>query len=484
MESAFDPNRRTRRFAFSGATSFLHISFPLIFRSASMPTPLQQTQPAPRAISDIQQRQPAALRPWPSNPRTHSDKQLAKLAASIRVFGFTAPVLVDEYGVILSGHGRVEAARQLNLASIPVRVASGWSAADKRAYVIADNKLALLSAWDPTLLKAEIELLIADEFEIETTGFSTAEIDLMFDDQGTTDPDDLLPEIVDEVVVSRAGDLWQLGHHKLLCADSRAAESYATLLGPERAQMCITDPPYNVPIDGHVCGNGKVKHKEFAMASGEMSPSQYTDFLSLGCEHAHAACQDGAISFIFMDWRHLPELLAAALPWYGPPRQLCVWNKDTGRMGTFYRSQHEMVYIFKKGDAPHINNFELGQHGRYRTNVWTYPGINHGRDKKLLALHPTVKPVSLIADAIRDCSHRKGLILDPFAGSGTILLAAERTGRHARAIELDPQYVDVGIHRWQRLTGQQAVLAATDQTWDQVRSERLGSLDVEVSHGL
>lgn len=450
-----------------------------------MPTPVpQQTQPAPRAIGDIQQRSPAELIPWRNNPRSHSDKQLAKIAASIRVFGFTTPVLVDEGGVILSGHGRVEAAKQLQLASVPVRVASGWSAADKRAYVIADNKLALLSAWDPALLKGEIELLIADEFEIETTGFSTAEIDLMFDDQGAGDPDDLLPEDIVEAVVSHPGDLWQLGPHRLLCADALAADSYAAVLGDERAQMAITDPPYNVPIDGHVCGNGKVRHKEFAMASGEMSSGQFTEFLSLACKHAHAACQDGAISFFFMDWRHLPELLAAALPWYGPPRQLCVWNKDNGGMGTFYRSQHEMVYVFKKGDAPHINNFELGQHGRYRTNVWTYPGINSGRNRQLLALHPTVKPVSLIADAIRDCSHRKGIILDPFAGSGTILLAAERTGRYARAIELDPRYVDVCIHRWQRLTGKQAVLAATGQTWEQLRADRLGAQATEVRHGL
>lgn len=448
----------------------------------SSPSP-HAPSPAPRAISDVQNRNPADLKPWPTNPRVHSDKQLAKIVASLRRFGFTMPVLVDEQNTILSGHGRVEAAKQLGLNPIPVRVASGWGPADKRAYVITDNKLALLSSWDVPLLKDEIELLIAEEFDIETTGFSTAEIDLMFEDPGKVDPDDLQPEDIVEQAVSRPGDLWQLGPHRLLCGDALVADSYTTVLGGEQAQMSITDPPYNVRIDGHVGGLGKIKHKEFAMASGEMSSSEFTGFLGQATQCLHRHTADGAISYVFMDWRHTQELLDASLPIFGRPKQMCVWVKDNAGMGSFYRSQHELAFVFKKGDAAHINNFELGQHGRYRTNVWNYPGINSGRGRELLALHPTVKPVSLIADAIRDCSHRKGLILDPFAGSGTILVAAERTGRHARAIELDPQYVDVGLLRWQRLTGKQAVLAATGQTWTQVRAERLAQT-VEVSHGL
>lgn len=450
-----------------------------------MPTPvLQQALPASRSISDIQQRSPGDLKPWPTNPRSHSDKQLTKIAASIRQFGFTAPVLVDESNLILSGHGRVEAAKQLALASIPVRVASGWGASDKRAYVIADNKLALLSTWDLPLLKGEIELLIAEEFAIETTGFSTGELDLMFDDQGASDPGDLQPEDVAEEVISRLGDMWQLGHHRLLCGDALAGASYETLLAGEKAQMAITDPPYNVRIDGHAGGLGKVKHKEFAMASGEMSSDQFTSFLGQSSNQLHRFTADGAISYVFMDWRHVPELLDATRPIFGAPKQMCVWVKDNAGMGSFYRSQHELAFVFKKGDAPHINNFELGQHGRYRTNVWTYPGINSGRGRELLALHPTVKPVSLIADSIRDCSHRKGLILDPFAGSGTILIAAERTGRYARAIELDPQYVDVGISRWQRLTSKQAVLLTTGQTWNQVRAERLAGQTTEAGYAV
>ena len=439
-------------------------------------------------ISEIIDRPPADLKPWPGNPRTHSDKQLAKLKASIQTFGFTAPVLVDEAGVILSGHGRVQAAKALGLAQIPTRVISGLSEVKKRAYVIADNKIAQLSGWDQTLLKSELDILIREEFEVEATGFSTAEIDLMFDTENPagSDPDDLQEEDIRAEVVSRAGDLWQLGHHRLLCGDALSPESYQALMRDERAQLVLSDPPYNVPIAGHVCGNGKVKHKEFAMAAGEMSPQQFIAFLRAVLSLTHDFSREGALHFYFMDWRHMGEIQEAALPLFGLLRQLCVWVKDNGGMGSFYRSQHELVFVFKRGDAPHINNFELGQHGRYRTNVWTYPGVNtfKGKGYQLLALHPTVKPVSLIADALRDCSHRKGIVLDPFAGSGTILIAAERTGRQARAIELDPQYVDVGLLRWQRVTGKQATLAATGQSWAEVRAERLSATGVENGHGV
>lgn len=436
-----------------------------------------ETQIPELPLSTLVERPPGDLKPWPGNPRLHSDKQLVKLKASIQKFGFTAPVLVDEAGVILSGHGRVQAALALGLATVPTRVISGLSPVKKRAYVIADNKLSQLSTWDGALLRSELEILIQEDFEVETTGFSTAEIDLMVDGAVETPqsgPDELQPEDVMPTGVSRPGDLWQLGHHRLLCGNALDPGAYQRVMQDGLAQMVITDPPYNVPIDGHVCGSGKVKHKEFAMASGEMTPEQFTAFLNQALAQMAAVCQPGAIQFVFMDWRHTRELLDAAQPLFGGPRQLCVWAKDNAGMGSFYRSQHELVYVFKKGDAPHINNFELGQHGRYRTNVWNYPGVNtlKGKGYELLALHPTVKPVSLIADAMRDCSHRQGLILDPFAGSGTALIAAECTGRQARAIELDPQYVDVAIQRWQRVTAKQAILAATGQTWDQVRQSR------------
>ena len=447
-------------------------------------TAAEHPENSPKGAETID-RPPTELRPWPGNARTHSDKQLLKLKASIQRFGFTVPVLVDEAGTILAGHGRLQAAIELGLPTVPTRAIYGLSKAQKRAYVIADNKIAQLSRWDEKLLKSELEILIQQDFDVETTGFSTAELDLMFDEDATADPDDLHAYDVPTQIVSRAGDLWQLGAHRLLCGNALDTDSYEVLLHAERAQMVITDPPYNVPIDGHVCGSGSIKHKEFAMASGEMSAEEFTAFLKSAFAQVHAFSQEGAIHFYFMDWRHIEELQAAAKTLFGLPRQLCVWTKDNGGLGTFYRSQHELVFVYKKGDAPHINNFELGQHGRYRTNVWSYPGVNtFGKGHELLALHPTVKPVSLIADAIRDCSHRKGLVLDPFAGSGTILIAAERTGRHARAIELDPQYVDVAVMRWQRVSGKKALLSATGEAWDQVRAQRLSAGAEEVSHGL
>jgi DNA modification methylase len=311
----------------------------------------------------------------------------------------------------------------------------------------------------------------------------------MMDDPGENkwaDPDDLQTQDVVPEIISREGDLWLLGDHQLLCGDALEVSSYQTVLQDEQAQMVMTDPPYNVKVNGHVCGNGKVKHDEFAMASGEMSPAAFTAFLNTAFSHTHRFSLDGAIHYYFMDWRHSRELQDAAVPLFGAQRQLCVWVKDNGGMGSFYRSQHELVFVFKKGDKTHINNFELGQHGRYRTNIWNYPGVNtfKGKGYELLALHPTVKPVSLVADALRDCSHRKGIILDPFAGSGTILIAAERTGRHARAIELDPQYVDVAVRRWQRVTGKQAVLSASGQSWEAVRAARQSGITTGDGHGL
>jgi len=429
-------------------------------------------------ISEIIHRSPSELKPWPGNPRTHSTRQLAKLKANIRKFGFTSTILVDEHGVILNGHGRNQAALELGLKSVPVRVISGLTPQQKRAIVISDNKIGELSGWDDGLLKAELELLIKTDFEVELTGFSTAEIDLIFSEPPNTpqtDPGELRPEDEPQAQVTQNGDLWTLGNHRLLCADARSEESYQRLLQGKPAQMVFTDPPYNVPVNGHVSGKGKVKHKEFPMASGEMSEAEFTAFLTTICTRLKSYSINGSIQYLCMDWRHLREMQDAASPLFGPPRQVCVWVKDNGGMGTFYRSQHEFVFVFKNGSEPHINNFELGQHGRYRTNVWKYPGANtfKGKGSSLLALHPTVKPVALVADAIRDCSHRKGIVLDPFAGSGTILVAAERTGRYAHAMELDPQYVDTAVMRWQRVTGKQAVLEESGQTWDQVRAERM-----------
>jgi 16S rRNA G966 N2-methylase RsmD len=253
----------------------------------------------------------------------------------------------------------------------------------------------------------------------------------------------------------------------VLCGDATDPQAFAALLGSERAQLVFIDPPYNVPIGGHVCGLGSIQHAEFAMASGEMSEVEFTRFLQTVFGHLVAHSADGSIHFVCMDWRHVYELLTAARGLYAEQKNLCIWNKDNGGMGSLYRSKHELVFVFKAGSGPHVNNVELGKHGRYRTNVWDYAGVNGLKAGRLeeLALHPTVKPVALVADALLDCSSRGGLVLDCFLGSGTTLIAAEKTGRRAAGMELDPTYVDTALRRWQEFTGQEPVHAVSGRTF-------------------
>jgi DNA modification methylase len=430
----------------------------------------------------IQYLPPERLRPYANNARAHSKKQIKQIAKSIERFGFNDPVLIsDEYEVI-AGHGRLEAAKLLGLKLIPTVRLSNLSSAERKAYRVTANRLAELSGWDREILALELEGLEELEFEeIEVTGFSLGEIDNIRDEanEKTTEapgPEDEVPAARSrEAVVSRMGDLWILGAHRLLCGDARNAVDYHRLLSGEPADLVLTDPPFNVPIDGHVSGLGRVRHENFAMASGEMSETEFTAFLSsfLGC--AKASAKDGAILFVFMDWRHLFELITAGRATGLTLKNLVVWAKDNAGMGTFYRSKHELVLVFKNGDAPHTNTFELGQHGRYRTNIWAYPGVNTFRAGRMddLAMHPTVKPTALVADAIRDVTRRGAIVLDPFAGSGTTIIAAEKTGRHGRAIEYDPAYCDVIIRRWQQYTGKAAQLDGTSLSFEDVEVDRL-----------
>jgi hypothetical protein len=349
------------------------------------------------------------LHPDPNNPRRHSDRQIAQIAASIAKFGFLAPILVDEENRVLAGHGRLLAANKLGRPSVPVIRVAHLTAAEKRAYMLADNRLAQLSEWDFGKLKIELDALTNPklEFDYEITGFDTADIDRMFGgprgDGAGVDLDDELPTLPDTPPVSRIGDVWRLGDHRLICGDAREFYTYERLLGSTKAAMVFTDPPYNVQIDGNVAGRGR--HREFVMASGELSPHEFKAFLERSFSLAYEFSADGAIHFVCMDWRHLWEILAAAAPVYGVPKQLCVWVKDNAGMGSFYRSRHELVFVFKAGTAPHVNNFGLGERGRYRTNVWEYRGsVGFGRGSDQDAgMHPTVKPVALVADAIRDC---------------------------------------------------------------------------------
>jgi DNA modification methylase len=435
---------------------------------------------------NIEHLPPSELKPHARNARTHSPKQIAQITASIGTLGFNNPVLIDKNNVIIAGHGRVEAAKLLGLETVPVIRLEHLSEAEIRAYMLADNKLAEEAGWDLEILANELQNLFENypDLDIAVTGFDMPEIDVLISNLNTSsqkpDPADTVPEVTGPAI-TQLGDKWQIGPHRLICADATGPESYQRLLAGERAQMIFTDPPYNVKIRGHVSGLGNVDHREFAMAAGEMSEAQFTSFLMAVFAILVSVAVDGAIHFIAMDWRHMAEVLQAARGIYSEFKNLCVWSKTNGGMGSLYRSQHELFFVFKSGSAPHINNVELGKHGRYRTNVWSYPGANSfsaTRDDDL-AMHPTVKPVALVMDAILDCSRRKDVILDAFAGSGTTLVAAHKTGRRGYGIELDPHYCDVIIRRMAKLTKLEAVLEDTGQTFAAVAHQRTKVTEID-----
>src|ERR1700688_2005662 len=427
----------------------------------------------------IQYVSPDRLRPYPGNARSHSRKQLKLIENSIKRFGFTNPILVTDDFEVVAGHGRLQAAKSLGMQLVPIVALSSLSEADKKALRIADNRIAELSSWDRDILAIEYQALDDLQFDdIGVTGFSLGGIDTIVDEASEKKPvgpgpEDDLPPVV-AAPVSRKGDLCILGSHRLLCGDARSDSDYARLLEGQAADLVLTDPPFNVRVDGNVSGLGKVRHTEFAMASGEMSEAEFTAFLStfLGCAKAHS--RDGAILFVFMDWRHLFELTCAGREQGLVLKNLIVWAKDNAGMGTFYRSRHELIFAFKNGDAAHTNTFELGQHGRYRTNVWEYAGVNTFRTGRLdeLAMHPTVKPVAMLADAIRDVTKRSAIVLDPFAGSGSTLIAAEKTGRRARCVEYEPKYCDVIVRRWQAYTGKAATFEGIDLTFEDFEGAR------------
>jgi DNA modification methylase len=410
--------------------------------------------------SQIRQAAVGMLRAHPANAHAHSKKQIAKIARSIRQFGFTAPIIVDENNVILAGHGRWLAAQHLGLELVPVVVLSGLSDAERRAYLLADNKLVEDAGWDRAALALELKELaplLADAgLDIHLTGFEAVEIDQLLTDfeEDAADPQDSIdPKWWQDRVVSKPGDQWVLGPHKLLCGDARSAADIARLMAHCRADMAFLDPPYNVRIR-RVVGRGKTKHSEFAMASGEMSSPDFVRFLSTVLDAAAAVSRNGAVHFVCMVWRHIGELMAAAKPIYGGTINIAVWVKSNAGQGSFYRSQHELIGVFRVGKATHLNNIELGRHGRSRSNVWQYGGVNSFRAGRMeeLRSHPSAKPVALVADAIKDCTRRGDVVLDTFSGSGTTIMAAERVGRHARALEIEPRFVDVAIRRWQAFT--------------------------------
>lgn len=430
------------------------------------------------------------LIPYDKNPRKISDKAILKVASSIKEFGFLNPIIIDKDNIIVAGHTRLKACAKLGIKTVPVIKATELTPAQIQVYRLADNRTGEESEWDKELLSIEIadlEKLIADDelnidLNISSLGFDPKELEALnslrleneFDENDPTCDEDYNVPKVDESkeAITKRGDIWQLGKHRLMCGDSTNFSDVEKLMDNKMADMIFTDPPYNVKIKD-VVGQGIKEHSNFAMACGEMSVEEFTDFLANVFTNYIAFSKKGSIHYVCMDWKHIFEIISAGRKTYAELKQLCVWNKDIGGMGTFYRNKHELIFIFKNGKEPHTNNFELGQNGRYRTNVWDYasPSSFAGREaledengKKLkgtskeLSMHPTVKPLKMVIDAILDCSNKGELITDLFLGSGTTLIAAEKTECTCYGMEISPHYCDVIVRRWEEVSGERAVL--------------------------
>jgi DNA modification methylase len=427
------------------------------------------------------------LKPDPSNPRKHSREQIRAIARSIAAFGFNAPILIDKNKQIIAGHGRYEAAKLKEFAEVPVVFLEHLTETQARAYMLADNKLADRSSWDDAALAVHLKELseLVLDFEIEDIGFELPEIDFRIQSLDDADDADLADEfqIPPGQATSLPGDLWLLGDHRLYCGSALEACAYDALLDGARAAVAFADPPYNVKVDGHVCGSGAIKHREFAMASGEMTSEEFERFLAEALRLMGSYTRPGAVIYACMDWRHMGEMLAAGRAARFDLLNLCVWVKSNGGMGSLYRSRHELVFVFRNGKEQHRNNVQLGRFGRNRTNVWNYAGANgfprKGR-KTALELHPTVKPIALVADALLDATKRGDVVLDPFCGSGATILAAERARRRGHGVEIDPLYVDTTIGRWEKMTGRQA-RHASGKTFAEIKAERMAECAVEAS---
>ena len=412
------------------------------------------------------------------NPRQHSQRQVNQIADSIREFGFIMPIVLDHASHVVIGHARVLAAKKLDMPQIPVVEIKHLSKAQLKALRIADNKLALNAHWDERLLgESFLELKGLDvEFDLSITGFSLPEIDLTLQSLA-----EIKPEVSDDeddattgIPVCEAGDIWQLGDHRILCGDATSEVAFDRLMTEKPADAVFIDPPYNLKIDGHVSGKGKVRHREFAQGVGELNRDEFIQFLIKSCGLLAKHSKDGAIHFVCMDWRHADELMTAGREVYSELKNIAIWVKGNPGMGSLYRSQHELIFIYKSGTGRHTNNVELGKNGRNRSNVWSYDSaaVQARKGNNLLALHPTAKPVQLVMDALLDCSSRGKIVLDSFLGSGTTVLAAEHTGRICHGIELDPLYIDTTIRRWQNLTGRDAVRLGDGKLFRELEAEK------------
>jgi len=449
-------------------------------RNGSLRSGLKADQARGRVA--VEYRAIAELKLDPCNARIHTPAQIRQIAQSIETFDFNVPVLVDSELKVIAGHGRILACQRLGWTEVPTIRLDHLTEAQARAFMIADNRLTDISVWDDRLLAEQLkELSVLDlDFSLEITGFSMGEIDLRIESltatrDGDDDPADALPTGKSGPAVSRPGDLWQLGRHRVYCGNALEAAAYEALMQGERAAMVFTDPPYNVPIEGNVSGLGAIHHREFAMASGKMSKAEFTGFLAGVFNLLARYSMPGSVHFICMDWRHLGEMLTAGSSAYTELKNLCVWAKDSAGMGALYRSAHELVFVFKNGKEPHRNNILLGRFGRDRTNVWKYAGaaaLRRSDEGNLLVLCATPKPVAMVADAIMDVSARGDVVLDSFLGSGTTVIGAERTGRRCYGIELDPLYADTAVRRWQAWTRDRARHAVSGLAFDEISAER------------
>lgn len=413
---------------------------------------------------------------YEQNAKLHSPKQVTQIRKSIESFGFLNPILLDDNWEIIAGHGRLEAALQAGMKEVPAILLEHLTEGQKKAYRLADNKLTELGEWDVEKLQIEFQAIemLSPEISLDITGFGTGELDnIMNIGAKEADPtENNIPFIQEDEIVSREGYIWLLGNHKIICGNSLLKETFISLMSDKKADMIFGDPPYNVKINGHVCGKGTCQHKEFAMASGEMNSEEFKNFLKQSFILLKEFSKDGSLHYLCMDWRHLKEILYAG-EIYDEIKALCVWSKNNAGMGSLYRSQHELIFVFKNGKASHINNVELGKNGRYRTNIWSYNGVNSfGKERENLKTHPTPKPVEMIKDAIFDVTNRGDIVLDNFLGSGSTLIAAEKTRRICYGIEIEPLYIDTTIRRYEELTGKDVVHLKSGKTYKELLAQK------------
>ncbi len=425
----------------------------------------------------------ADLTPYPGNSRKHDEKQIRQIAKSIEVFGFNVPLLINAQSQVVAGHGRLLACKLLGITEVPTIRLERLTEAQARAFTIADNRLNETSEWDHQLLGEQLKILSDSDlnFNLEVTGFEIKEIDCFIENltpatESVARAADVIPDFHGRPLVTRAGDCWNLGRHRVYCGDARSDSAYSILMQGRRAEMAFAGPPCQDPIDACLTGFGAVHHTESAMVSDPRNASHFAESLRASLTNLASNSVDGALNFICVDWRHSPELLTAAQSVYTEFKDLCVWVKDKPGQGSLYRGQHQLVFVFKTSKKPHRNGVHRRQCGQYRSNVWNYRGVksrSHGKGTEGLSnFHQTIKPVDMVADAILDCTRRGQLVLDPFLGNGTTLLAAEDTGRTCYGMELDPQHVDTSLRRWRKFTGQNILEESTGRSFDDIEEER------------